>query len=216
MLRVLLYLLFKPNGKISFVNRFKNDRKVVLDVGCGNDSVKQIKSVMPNCYYIGVDIGDYNLSQESKNMIDDYHLTTAELFHEEIDKIKNVDIAISSHNLEHCNHPEQVLEAIANALNNKGVLYLSFPCEESVNFPHRKGTLNFYDDSTHQNIVNWDNTLDFLTKKFILIKNIKNNRPFIMRIIGQLNEFSSKKNGMNKMGTWEYYGFESIIWAKKK
>ena len=35
------------------------------------------------------------------------------------------------------------------SLKKGGILYMAFPCEESITFPSREGTLNFYDDPTH-------------------------------------------------------------------
>ena len=37
-----------------------------------------------------------------------------------------------------------------DSLKIGGLIYLSFPCEKSVNFPKREGTLNYFDDKTHQ------------------------------------------------------------------
>ena len=46
------------------------------------------------------------------------------------------------------------------SLKQDGILYMAFPCEESVTFPSREGTLNFYDDPTHINIPIFDDILD--------------------------------------------------------
>ena len=40
-------------------------------------------------------------------------------------------------------------------------------------------------------------------------------RPILLYFTGLINEAKSKKNGLIQTGTWEYYGFEAIIWAKK-
>ena len=40
--------------------------------------------------------------------------------------------------------------------------------------------------------------------------------PIILRIYGFLIEPISKLRNLVMVGTWELYGFESIIWAKKK
>ena len=39
-----------------------------------------------------------------------------------------------------------------NKLKQGGMLYLSFPCYDSLYFPRRMGTLNYYDDETHTEI----------------------------------------------------------------
>ncbi len=42
------------------------------------------------------------------------------------------------------------------------MLYLSFPCEASVRFPGRVGSLNFFDDPTHRKPPRWQGVLDVL------------------------------------------------------
>ena len=122
----------------------------LLDVGCGNHSPEMTKKRRPDIYYAGIDIDDYNTDDISKKLADEYILTDAENFAKTIRSLNiSFDAAISSHNLEHCNYPMETIDAICNRLKGWGVLYLAFPSENSVNFPSRINTLNFYDDSTH-------------------------------------------------------------------
>jgi SAM-dependent methyltransferase len=65
------------------------------------------------------------------------------------------DAVISSHNLEHCNQPEKVLRNMCTALKRHGKIYIAFSCAESASFPKRRGALNFYDDATHVNLLNF-------------------------------------------------------------
>lgn len=216
-LRKVLY----PHGKEAFLHTVKNspDTKI-LDVGCGNGSPQYVKMIINKGYYVGIDVGDYNQTKETKEYADEYFLVKSELFAEKIEEYKEVfDVVISSHNLEHCDEPEKVLLAMIRALKKGGKLYLSFPSEESQYFLEggRKGCLNFYDDPSHQNVPNWKKINAILKKERMkIVFRTKNNRPFLMSMIGELNEEKSKECKTVLLGTWEYYGFESILWCKKR
>lgn len=216
-LRRILY----PHGKGAFLHTVKNspDTKI-LDVGCGNGSPQYVKTIINKGYYVGIDVRDYNQTKETKEYADEYFLVKSELFAEKIEEYKEVfDVVISSHNLEHCDEPEKVLLAMIRALKKGGKLYLAFPSEESQYFPEggRKGCLNFYDDPSHQNVLNWKKINAILKKERMkIVFRTKNNRPFLMSMIGELNEEKSKECKTVLLGTWEYYGFESILWCKKR
>ena len=216
-LRKVLY----PHGKEAFLHTVKNSADTkILDVGCGNGSPKYIKTIINKGYYVGIDVGDYYQTEETKKYADEYFLVKSELFVEKIEEYKETfDVVISSHNLEHCNEPEKVLYAMIRALKKGGRLYLAFPSEESQYFPDegRRGCLNFYDDSSHQNVPNWKKINTILEKEGMrIVFRTKNNRPFLMRMIGELNEEKSKELKTVLLGTWEYYGFESILWCRKR
>jgi SAM-dependent methyltransferase len=205
----------RPNARVDFLAKLSSS-SLILDVGCGNNSSFRTKNILPGCNYTGIDIGDYN--QTKPMLADSYIITTPENFHIEISKFSNqFDVVISSHNLEHCNFREKTLDAMLNALKINGKLYLSFPCEESINFPNRKGTLNYYDDPTHK--FSPPCFKDILSQieanGFMIEYSTKKYSPGILYCIGFLLEPFSKL--MNKLmkGTWEFYGFESIVVARK-
>lgn len=50
----------------------------VLDVGCGNDSPRRIKTLAPDIHYAGIDVSDYN--QHSHSSADAYFITTPQSF----------------------------------------------------------------------------------------------------------------------------------------
>lgn len=204
-------------GKQTFLLSLDGKRTKLLDVGCGNDSPMRVKTFCRDCYYVGVDVGDYNQSAESIRLADEYHVFTPELFAEGIDGLpSDFDAVLSAHNLEHCNEPEQTLRAMRRRLRTGGRLYLSFPNSDSVNFPHRAGTLNFYDDPTHTYVPDFTNVLDILRQEGMEIaKAIKGYRPLYYRIMGRVLEPFSKRKGKIMKGTWAYWGFETIIAANK-
>ena len=104
------------------------------------------------------------------------------------------------------------------SLKGGGRIYMAFPSEESQYFPRgRRGCLNYYDDSSHNKVPNWAKINSILKEQKIeILFRTKNNRPFLMRKIGELNEEKSAQMKTVLEGTWEYYGFESIIWGKKR
>ena len=211
----LIIKIIRPNGKIDFLFSLPSDA-LILDVGCGNNSPYRVKKILPQSVYTGIDVGDYN--QTEHNNSDRYIITSPEEFSSEISKFsEEFDAVISSHNLEHCDHRDETLEAMLGALKVGGKLFLSFPCEQSILFPKRGGTLNYFDDSTHKlTPPKFDSVLLTLEKfEFEVVYSNKNYKPTLLRLVGLILEPVSRLKNRNLLGTWEYYGFESIIIAKK-
>lgn len=209
--------LINNRGKASFL-LLQPKNFTILDVGCGNNSPRIVKKIRPDCYYIGLDIADYNQDPESKKFADEYLLVKPELFDKEILKINhNFDVIISAHNLEHCSDSEKTLRALCKKLKLGGQLYLSFPCESSVKFPSRKNTLNFFDDPTHMQVQSFSQTLQVLVEEGLEITHaVKRYRPIIYFLIGLVLEPFLFLRNEARGSTWALYGFETIIWARRK
>jgi SAM-dependent methyltransferase len=188
-----------------------------LDVGCGNNSAQSTKKLRTDLYYVGLDIGDYNQKNHPANHADEYIITSSEMFAEEIEKRAGIfEAVISSHNLEHCERPQQVLSAMCRCLVPGGQLFLSFPSEQSVNFPRRSGTLNFYDDDSHREVPRFMEVMELIQAAGLKIEfSAKHYRPLYKYLKGLLNEPRSAANKRVYNGTWALYGFESIIWARR-
>jgi SAM-dependent methyltransferase len=203
-------------GKHAFVSALARNGRV-LDVGCGNNSPAWFKKVRPDLYYVGIDIGDYNQAQNPSRFADEYLLTSPEDFAGRIEAFGGqMDAVVSAHNLEHCNEPDRVLHAMVKALKPGGKLYLSFPCEESVRFPHRGGCLNFFDDHTHKIVPSWANTQEAIRGAGAILEfAAKRYRPLPLVLRGLFLEPLSAYRGHTfpDGSTWALYGFESIIWA---
>jgi SAM-dependent methyltransferase len=211
-----IWKIIEPKySKSSFLKKI-NHKGNLLDVGCGNNSPYNTKKEYPGIMYTGIDVGDYN--QTKINLADDYIVVKPENFAEAIASMpKLFDTVISSHNLEHCNDREKTLDSIIKILKPGGYLFLSFPTEESINFPSRKGTLNYYDDSTHKDKPpEYDKIISKLkTNNIQILFANKSYKPFFWYLIGFFLEWKSKKDKEVKTWTWAYWGFETIIWAKK-
>jgi len=194
-----------------------NENEKVLDVGCGNNSPQRYKNINKCIIYYGIDIKEHN---QSPGIIDRYAdkiiYSNSASFHNTISKQQNdFSLIISSHNIEHCEKPNLVIDAMCGSLKSSGILYMAFPCEESINFPSRLGTLNFYDDPTHINVPIFNDILSRLKKNNLkIILKEKRRRFFPLAMLGLIRESDSHKKKRVYRGTWDYWGFESIIVAK--
>jgi SAM-dependent methyltransferase len=190
----------------------------VLDVGCGNDSPAHFKEIRPDFYYVGIDIADYNQVSDPRGNADEYIITTPHEFNVSIQALPaTFDAVVSSHNIEHCNFPDQTLAAMLGVIKPGGRIYLAFPSEASVNFPHRKGTLNFYDDPTHIYLPKFAAVCATLMDHGLRIDVAKKRyRPLVRAIKGLIKEPRCRLQGTVEGEIWSLYGFETIIWATKK
>ncbi len=190
----------------------------VFDIGCGNMSAQRTKLLRPDLYYVGLDVQDYAQNAHALTYADEYRLTPAARFLEAIGTERaTMDAVISSHNLEHCEEPTAVLEKMISALKPAGRLYLSFPCQASVHFPGRVGSLNFFDDPTHRKPPRWQAVLDVLARADMRITFAEPRyRPPVPALLGlMLEPVSALTRRVMPLGsTWALWGFESVIWAE--
>lgn len=216
--RVRLQRLLRPHGKDAFVYALAHDARV-FDIGCGNRSPERVKVLRPDLYYIGIDVQDYAQSAHSVGLADEYRVTSPDLFLSAIaDEQETMGAVISSHNLEHCEDPMAVIGCMAGALKPGGMLYLSFPCEASVAFPSRRGSLCFTDDPTHRAPPPWADVLAQLASHGMTITfAARRYRPWLPLTLGALLEPASMltRRVMPLGSTWALWGFESVIWAVK-
>jgi SAM-dependent methyltransferase len=207
--------IVRPHGKLHFLTRLSSHASI-LDVGCGNNSPFQVKSILPESTYTGVDVGDYN--QTMPNKADRYIITTPAGFTGALREFcEEFDAVLSSHNIEHCDDRMGTLEAMLRATKPGGKIYIAFPCAESVRFPARAGTLNYYDDATHKALPpDFDLLLQVLRESGFQIEHAaRHHRPVLFWLLGMLVEPLSRWRKRVMRGTWELYGFESIIIARK-
>ena len=211
--------LIKSKGNYSFIDSIITNGKV-LDVGCGNNSPYIIKTLRPDIYYVGIDIGIYNQTTEYNMYANRFILADSNNFHSKIEEFSDeFDAIICSHNLEHCNDYIATTSAMIKSLKKQGKIYISFPCEESIGFPNRHGCLNFYDDSTHKNLIQYSAFIATLKENEMnIVFATKRYRPTLPFLIGLICEPFCRL--LNKQapadGTWALYGFETIIIAQKK
>lgn len=212
-----LILALRPRGKLGFLRSLIRDARV-LDVGCGNNSPRESKLLRPDVFYAGVDVGDFNQTASIEHA-DRYIITPPPRFAATIGEFAGqMDAVVSNHNIEHCDEPDAVLRAMVASLRPGGRIFMAFPCEESVGFPRRRGTLNFFDDYTHKTVPRWDEILARLRAEGLTIEYAcRRYRPLVLALVGLLLEPLAALTGRNMPGGvgWALYGFESIIWARR-
>ena len=171
---------------------------------------------MPDSILYGIDIQDFNQTDYSKNLYQSYIIANQETFHRSIENIKeDFNIVISNHNIEHCDNPENTFKAMVDKTKVGGMLYIATPSLSSVNFPSRKGGLNFYDDPTHQHPIDMMKLFNSQSERLECIFYTDSLRPIFWYLFGWTMEFFSKHREKIMLGTYEYYGFEQIMWIKK-
>jgi SAM-dependent methyltransferase len=188
----------------------------LLDVGCGNRSSIFIKKINPKFDIYGIDIGDYNQSSESRSMYFSYLIVNPDVFDESIKNINlDFDIIISNHNIEHCHKPDKTFAAMIERLAPGGYMFVAKPSLNTIKYPSREGTLNFYDDDTHNQPIDLCNLIAPHANNIQCIYYNHSYRPFFWRLVGFANEFRSRLKSKVMLGTWDYYGFEQIAWLQK-
>jgi SAM-dependent methyltransferase len=213
-----LTALLRRRGKAAFILALPRGA-TVLDVGCGNASASYIKELRPDIYYVGIDIGDYHQTNDSKSQMDEYVVADPARFAEAIVALgARFDAVISNHNLEHCDDQPSTLTAMASVLKTGGRLYLAFPAEETLTFPTREGTLNFKDDDTHQAMPCWSEVIATLRAAGLAVDVAEQRyRPPLFFVVGAVIEpWSARRRRIDRWGaSWAYWGFESVIWARR-
>lgn len=215
-LRRHVHCLLHPRRKMAFIFSIPKSAKV-LDVGCGNSSPVITTTARPDLRYTGLDVCDYEQASPASDYSEEYLVVSPENFAAEIAKRPNsYDAVICCHNLEHCTEQDQVLVAMLRALRKNGTIFLAFPCADSIRFPSREGTLNFFDDKTHTTPPDYSRILNTLSEEGFKITFARRRyRPWRLFMIGLVLEPISRMKKKVIRGTWSLYGFESIIWAKK-
>lgn len=202
-------------GKEKFLRQLPPKSRI-LDIGCGNDSPQFTKNILPECHYVGLDIGDYN--QNHPELADRYVIASPGEFAEKISELGNdFDAVVSSHNLEHCDDRDAVLRNMLLAVKPGGMLYLAFPSVDSLTFPSREGTLNYHDDKTHQGQPpDFGKTISVISGAgFDLVYASSRYQPAVRWLIGLYHETTSITRRHVDTETQAFWGLEAIIWARK-
>ena len=212
---ILLDAVLRPHSKKAFILSL-SENDVVLDIGCGNSSDALVKMLAPLTQYRGIDIS----AQRPEFQGEQYTESSPVRFNADVaDQLERADTVISAHNLEHCNDYKELVEIIARTGGLRRA-FLSFPSRVSLNLPKSKhGTLNFYQDPTHNTLPDIEFVLSALQEQGWKIDFVaRSYMPPIPYLIGFLWSPIFMFTGIESplYGTYSYYGFESVIWATRK
>lgn len=210
---LLLFLqLLIGSPKKRFIFKFCRSGNSLLDVGIANGSLSVARGCGYTGSYTGVDITEQP-SGFYEDLNSEYLRLDSVNFAEQLGLIlPQFDNIICSHTLEHCQNPLNIVDILLKKLRPGGHLYLSTPCAETLNFPKREGTLNFFDDPTHVSIVDVAPILDLVEAEgFSVVFTQLRYRPLLGFILGALAEPLSLMLGRCFGVTWYFYGFETII-----
>lgn len=187
----------------------------ILDVGCGNHSPRYFKTGFPGCHYVGVDQTVYSNTPDEMRMMDRF--IEADLEVSELEEVpdRSFDLIVLSHVLEHLRRGLEVLRVLRRKLRDGGIFFLAFPNPESVNFPHRDGSLNFYDDPTHVTLVDESALVRLLREIGAEVVYIRTTRRPVHLCL-MLGRIAAAPLLGPVMGgaLWDLYGFERVVVAR--
>lgn len=201
---------------IIFINEWfnENDDFKVLDVGCGKSSGSIIKSFFPKCYYYAID-------KDKDIKVDDiyekyYQMDLVGLEYGDIPD-NFFDIMIMSHVIEHLANGDLVIEELLPKLKKEGILYIEFPSFNSTKLPSKKGTLNFFDDSTHCRLYSLIEIYNLLMRNNYKILKGGIRRNIVNILLTPYNIVRSKRTKGFVAGSvfWDVLGFCQYVLAVK-
>ena len=205
----------RPRGQRSFISSMSKEDCKILDIGCGKNSIF-LKSVKPNSSIYGVDVSFFEQTNESKALYENLIICDSKDFAQSIQNIDtDFHIVISNHNIEHYEDPQSTFSAMVVKAKVGGILFFATPSLKSVDFPSRGGGLNFHDDPTHVSPVDLVKLYESESHRLKCTFYEKSAKPFIWWFLGWVQEHISKRKNLIRLGTWDYYGFEQIMWIEK-
>jgi SAM-dependent methyltransferase len=145
------FLLIQLKSKFYNLQRFAPGAKRVLDVGVANRSAFEMKQVLPDCEYHGLD-RDAAFDASERALMAQFF--TVDL---EADPLRSVareryDLIVINHVLEHVGNGLEVVSHAIACLRPGGVLYLEVPNIRSLNHPASRLHYHFHDDPTHKRL----------------------------------------------------------------
>jgi SAM-dependent methyltransferase len=171
----------RPHRLLALWKVLSRPGAVLLDVGCGNHSASITKRHLPRCVYHGLDRQEWNVDARDKRCTDaffDVDLSRPEALGAVADE--TYDVVICSHLLEHLPDPYTIADRLASKLKPGGMIYLEVPSPHSVRLPRAAngwygihGCLNFYDDSTHQTLVDLPRLASLLQQRGLAVSPIR-------------------------------------------
>jgi len=213
--RLLEYIRLPKNLRFLYRRFHHDDVFNILDVGCGPYSQNIVKLWFPSCVYYGLDKVRWNNSTSLMEGFYELDLTT--LNFEDIPQ-DFFDVLFLSHVIEHLINGDEVIEGLAPKLKKGGIIYIEFPSLSSITLPSKKGTLNFFDDSTHCRLYSLVEIYNLLMKNDFEILKGGTRRDLINILLIPYNIIRSKRTKGFVAGSvfWDLLGFCTYALAIKK
>lgn len=187
----------------------------VLDIGCGNNSPSVFKRWFPNAIYHGVDIQEYNLSDDDRVLMDCFTVVRPEQNYRSVIS-ESFDWIVCNHVLEHMQAPYDRVNELCGMLRRNGLMYCAFPSVESLRMPSAQGTLQFCDDKTHVFLPSITDVANILLRNQIHVI-YGGRRRDSLRVLVSLPLFAWQMvrrllgHKMHARGLWPIYGFEASV-----
>lgn len=212
----LLFDLFKPDKLVRLSQWIHPDLPVrILDFGCGNHSPRYFKTQYPRCRYTGVDRDIFNNTAADMALIDDFRKVDLETWDLEDLPDGSFDLVVLAHVVEHLHRGRELVRLAATKVAAGGTIYVAHPHADSVRFPHRKDTLNFYDDPTHVTVL-MDGEVAGLLRAlgFVILDHGRTRLARNLALMPVKVVFSPWLGGVTGPMLWDLYGFEQYVVAR--
>jgi SAM-dependent methyltransferase len=189
----------------------------ILDVGCGSRVPQYFSSAIPDSFYIGVDCAADHLPYGPRD--DRSRFILADLDSTRLDDIedRSFDLVVASHVLEHLRRGTNALDFLCPKLRPGGFLYVATPVPESVAFPHKAGTLNFFDDPTHVKVISASDLREAAVRNGMSILGSGVTRRYLrLATMPLLLTLATFLDGEPGPALWDLYGFEHYLVGQRK
>lgn len=216
----LLSWVKRQNPKFHFLySCFGKQPFTLLDIGSGNQSASKTVALFPRCSYYGLDLSKkYNNNPADFAVMKDFFEMDLTLL--KFDAIPDAffDSILLVHVIEHLHNGDAVIEALLPKLAPNGFLYVEYPGNRSTRLPSMKGTLNYYDDSTHVRIYSVKElTSLFQAYHFEIVKS-GTRRSWFYVFMTPFRIVFRWIRGREVTGNifWDLLGFAEYLWVQKK
>jgi SAM-dependent methyltransferase len=208
------------NPKFNFLQRcFGKQPFTLLDIGSGNQSATKTVSLFPGCSYYGLDLSkEYNNNPADFAVMKDFYEMDLTLL--KFDSIPDAffDGILLVHVIEHLHNGDAVLAALLPKLKPGGFLYVEYPGIRSTRLPSMKGTLNYYDDSTHVRIYSVKELTSLFEGNNCRIVKSGTRRSWFYVFMTPVRIPLRWLRGKSVTGNifWDLLGFAEFLWVEKK